>query len=166
MVRFFTEEELEELRRADAELDEEYHLTQEDIVFSRQLDREAKLDRLDNRGRRSAAQKAAYYEANREKIAAQQAAYYEANREKIAAQKAAYYEANREKIAAQQAAYREANREKIAAQKAAYREANREKYNAYMREYLRKRREAKKAASDGANIESGKGNKSISILTL
>ena len=113
MARFFTEEELEELRRADAELDEEYHLTQEDIVFSRQLDREAKLDRLDNRGRRSAAQQAAYYEANREKIAAQQAAY---------------------------------------------REANREKYNAYMREYLRKRREAKKAASDGANIESGKGN--------
>ena len=77
----------------------------------KKLDREAKLDRLDNRGRRSAAQQAAYYEANREKIAAQQAAY---------------------------------------------REANREKYNAYMREYLRKRREAKKAASDGANIESGK----------
>ena len=151
MARFFTEEELEELRRADAELDEEYHLTQEDIDFSRQLDREAKLDRLDNRGRRFAAQKAAYYEANREKIAAQ---------------KAAYRKANREKIAAQQAAYREANREKIAAQKAAYREANREKYNAYMREYLRKRREAKKAASDGANIESGKGIKSISILTL
>ena len=75
-------------------------------------------------------------------------------------------EANREKIAAQKAAYREANREKIAAQQAAYREANREKYNSYMREYLRKRREAKKAASDGANIESGKGNKSISILTL
>ena len=137
MARFFTEEELEELRRADAELDEEYHLTQEDIVFSRQLDREAKLDRMDNRGRRFAAQQAAYYEANREKIAAQQAAYREANREKIAAQKAAYYEANREK------------------------------YNAYMREYMRKRKAAKKkAASDGANIESGKGKKSISILTL
>ena len=122
MARFFTEEELEELRRADAELDEEYHLTQEDIVFSRQLDREAKLDRMDNRGRRFAAQKAAY---------------------------------------------REANREKIAAQQAAYREANREKYNAYMREYMRKRKaEKKKAASDGANIESGKGNKSTYILTF
>ena len=42
----------------------------------------------------------------------------------------------------------------------------RDGYNAYMREYLRKRREAKKAASDGANIESGKGNLSTSILTL
>lgn len=82
MARFFTEEELEELRRADAELDEEYRLTPEDIAFSRRMDREAKLQRLDNRGRRSAAQQAAYYEANREKITDYQAAYREANREK------------------------------------------------------------------------------------
>lgn len=34
---------------------------------------------------------------------------------KVAAQKKAYYEANREKVAAQQKAYREANREKVAA---------------------------------------------------
>ena len=120
MAKLFTEEELEELRRADAELDEEFSLTPEDLQFSRQLDRDAKLDKLDNQGRRKAAQKAAY---------------------------------------------REANKDKIAAQQAAYREANREKYNAYMREYHRKRREAKKkAASDGANIESGTGNISTNIL--
>jgi hypothetical protein len=113
MARLFTEEELEELRRADAELDEEYTLSMEDIAFSRQLDREAKLEKLDNKSR---------------------------------------------KIAAQKAAYREANKEKIAAQKAAYYEANREKWNAYQREYHRRKREAmKKAASDGANIESGSG---------
>ena len=128
MAKLFTPEELEELRRADAELDEEYTLSNEDIALSRSLDREAKLERLDNKGR---------------KIAAQKAAYREANREKIAAQKAAYYEANREKIADYQAAYREANRAA---------------YNVYMREYQRKRRAKKKAASDGANIESGKGN--------
>ena len=156
MAKLFTPEELEELRRADAELDEEYTLSNEDIALSRSLDREAKLERLDNKGKKIAAQQAAYREANREKIAAQKAAYYEANREKIAAQQAAYYEANREKIAAQKAAYREANREKIAAQQAAYREANRDAYNAYMREYQANRRAKKKAASDGANIESGK----------
>ena len=111
MARLFTEQELEELRRADAELDEEYSLTMEDIELSRKLDKNAKFDRMDN------------------------------HEKKIAAQKAAYYEANREKIAAQQAAYREANREK---------------YNAYMREYFRKRRAAKKAASDAANIEDGR----------
>lgn len=105
MAKLFTEEELEELRRADAELDEEFSLTPEDLQFSRQLDRDAKLDRLDNHGRKKAAQKAAYYEANREK------------------------------------------------------------YIAYMREYRRNRREAKKkAASDGANIESGTGNISTNIL--
>ena len=53
-----------------------------------------------------AAQKRAYYEANREKLAAQQRAYREANREKLAARQRAYYEANREKLAAQQRAKR------------------------------------------------------------
>ena len=142
MARLFTEQELEELRRADEELDESFVLSMEDMALSRMLDREAKIDRLDNKGK---------------KIAAQQAAYYEANKDKIAAQKAAYREANKDKIADYQAAYYEANKDKIAAYQAAYREANREKLNAYMREYQRKRREAKKAASDGANIESCKG---------
>lgn len=59
MAKLFTEEELEELRRADAEIDEDFSLTQEDLDFSRRMDKEAKLDRLDNRGRRAAAQKAA-----------------------------------------------------------------------------------------------------------
>ena len=82
MAKLFTEAELEELRRADAEIEDGFALTQEDLNFSRNLDREAKLDKLDNRGRKIAAQQAAYREANREKIAAQQAAYREANREK------------------------------------------------------------------------------------
>lgn len=90
MAGFFTEEELEELRRADAELDAEYRLTPEDMAFSRQMDREAKYDRLDNRGKRSAAQKAAYREANREKIAAQQAAWKKKNRDEWNAYQRAY----------------------------------------------------------------------------
>ena len=93
MKKLFTEQELEELRRADEELDENFTLSVEDMALSRSLDRAAKIDRLDNKGKKIAAQKAAYYEANREK------------------------------------------------------------HNAYMREYQRKRRAAKKAASDGANIE-------------
>ena len=136
MAKLFTEEELEELRRADAELDEEFSLTQEDIEFSRRMDREAKLDRLDNRGRRKAARSAAYREANKEKIAAQKAAYYEANKEKIADYQAAYYEANKQKLLD------------------------------YQRRYRQKKREAKKKAASGAGTsESGKGNKSIPILT-
>ena len=152
MAKLFTKEELEELRRIDAELDEEFSLSQEDMDLSRRLDRDAKLDRLDNRGRRKAARSAAYYEANKEKIAARSAAYREANKEKIADYQAAYREANKEKIADYQAAYYEANKQKIRDQQRRYRQ--------------RKREEKRKAASDGANIESGKGNISTSILTL
>lgn len=82
MSKLFTPEELEELRRADAEIDADFTLSQEDLEFSRRLDRTSVLDRMDNKQRRIAAQQAAYYEANREKIAAQKAAYREANREK------------------------------------------------------------------------------------
>jgi len=42
-------------------------LTPEDLERSRRMDKEARLENLDNQGRHSAAQKAAYREANREK---------------------------------------------------------------------------------------------------
>ena len=78
----FTPEELEELRRADAEIDENFRLTNEEIQASRKRYRESVVDRKDHRGKKIAAQKAAYYEANKEKIAAQQAAWKKENREK------------------------------------------------------------------------------------
>ena len=114
MLRF-TEAELAEMAAADAEIDRA-PLTKEEYRLSTTLDREARLQRLDNRQR------------------------------SIAAYQKAYREANREEIAAYQKAYREANREEIAARQKAYREANREKYNAYMREYMQRRRLEKKYA--------------------
>ena len=96
MAKLFTKEELEELRKADAELDEEYSLTQEDIEFSRRMDREAKLDRLDNKGRKIADYQAAYREANKEKIADYQAAYYEANKQKLLDYQRRYRQKKRE----------------------------------------------------------------------
>ena len=109
-MALFTPEELEELRRADAELDEEFVQTQEERVASRNRDRMARMEGM---------------EPDRRKIAENQRAYREANREKIAENQRAYYEANREKIAENQRAYREANREK---------------WNAYMREYRRRKK--------------------------
>jgi hypothetical protein len=67
MGKLFTEEELEELRRSDAELDEEFCQTQQEIEASRARDRQAKLDRMDNRARKIAENQRAYREANREK---------------------------------------------------------------------------------------------------
>ena len=78
----FTPEELEELRRADAEIDENFRLTNEEIQESRKRDRESVLDRKDHRGKKIAAQQAAYREANKEKIADYQAAWKKENREK------------------------------------------------------------------------------------
>lgn len=80
-MALFTPEELEELRRADEELEADFRQTQEEIQESRQRDRQARLDGLDHKDRRAADQKRAYREANREKIADQQRAYRKANRE-------------------------------------------------------------------------------------
>lgn len=76
----FTPEELEELRRFDEELDEEFVQTQEEIVASRKRDRKAKLQAMDPEKRKIAERAAAYYEANKDKIAEYQAAYLEKNR--------------------------------------------------------------------------------------
>ena len=65
-MALFTPEELEELRRADEELEEDFRLTPEDLIFSRELDKQAAYDRKDNRGRRAADQQRAYREANRD----------------------------------------------------------------------------------------------------
>ena len=66
-MALFTPEELEELRRADAELDEEFIQTQEEIMESRKRDKQVLFDRLDNKGKKIAENQRAYREANREK---------------------------------------------------------------------------------------------------
>ena len=83
-MALFTPEELEELRRADAKLDENFSQTQEERVASRKRDREILLDNMDRKQRKIAESQRAYREANRDKIAESQRAYYEANRDKIA----------------------------------------------------------------------------------
>ena len=111
----FTAAELEEMRRADEEIERDFHWTQEELEASRRRDRAAVFAALPPEKHRNAAYRKAYYEANRDKIAAAQKAYYEANRDKVAAAQKAYYEANRDKVAAAKKAYREANRDKLAA---------------------------------------------------
>ena len=79
----FTPEELEAMRLADEEIERDFRWTNEELEASRKRDRESIFDRKDVAAQKVAAQKKAYYEANREKVAAQQKAYREANREKI-----------------------------------------------------------------------------------
>ena len=78
----FTPEELAAMAAADAEIEANFHLTNEDLARSRALDRYTAFSRLPPEKRKQAAQQKAYREANRDKVAAQQKAYREANRDK------------------------------------------------------------------------------------
>ena len=93
----FTPEELAEMAAADAEIEAEFRLTQEDLDRSRELDREAKFRALPMEKQKVAAQQKAYYEANREKVAEYQKAYYEANREQLRERARNYMRAYRTK---------------------------------------------------------------------
>ena len=121
----FTAEELEEMRRADEEIDADFRLNPDDLRRSRLMDREAMQEMLAPEKRKLAEYQRAYREANRDKVAERQRAYYEANRDKLAEYQRAYYEANRDKVAERQRAYREANRDKVAEYQRAYREKRR-----------------------------------------
>lgn len=98
----FTAAELEEMRRADEEIERDFRWTQEELEASRRRDRAAVFAALPPEKQRNAASRKAYREANRDKLAAAQKAYREVNRDKLAAAKKAYYEANRDKVAAAQ----------------------------------------------------------------
>lgn len=78
----FTAEELEEMRRADEEIEQEFHLTNDDLIWEREMEREIALERMSPEKRRIAEKQRAYYEANRDSIAEKQRAYREANRDK------------------------------------------------------------------------------------
>ena len=96
-MALFTPEELEELRRADAELDESFIQTPEEIKLSRERDRKSRLSSMDPDKRKLAESQRAYYEANKDKIAEYQRAYREANREKYNAYMRNYFAARRAK---------------------------------------------------------------------
>ena len=64
----FTAAELEDMRRADEEIEREFRLTPEDLAESRELDRQAKMEEMLPEKRKVLESQRAYYEANREKV--------------------------------------------------------------------------------------------------
>lgn len=78
----FTPEELAEMVAADAEIEKEFRLTQEDLDRSRKLDLEAKFQALPEEKQKVAAQQKAYREANREKVRERARNYMRAYRTK------------------------------------------------------------------------------------
>ena len=93
----FTPEELAEMARADAEIEREFILTDEEAAESRALDRAALMARKDNQAKAVAEYQRRYYEANKEAVAEYQRRYYEVNKEAVAEYQRRYYEANKAK---------------------------------------------------------------------
>ena len=126
------------------------HITKEEIAASKELDREAKLQGKDNRGRHRAEYLKAYRAAHREEINAYQREWREAHREEINAYWREYYAAHREEYNAYKNAYqrewREAHREEHNAYHREYYAAHREDINARRREWYRKKK--KEAAAN------------------
>ena len=112
----FTAEELEELARADAEIDdEEIFLTPEERALSRALDRQAAAARLEKRRARDAAARARETPEQRAARLAKEKAWREAHREQLRDQNAAYNAAHRQERRDYQKAYDAAHREEIRA---------------------------------------------------
>ena len=122
----FTPEEIEEMRRADEEIERDFRWTNDELAASRSRDAEVAFLRKDTRGRSIAEKQRAYREANKDSIAEYQRAYREANKDSIAEYQRAYREANKDSIAEKQRAYYEANKDSIAEKQRAYHEANKD----------------------------------------
>lgn len=68
----FTAEELEELRRADEEIERDFRWTSEELAASRKRDANISLLMKSERDRSIAEKQRAYYEANKDSIAEKQ----------------------------------------------------------------------------------------------
>jgi hypothetical protein len=95
----FTPEELAEMARADAEIERDFIMTDEEAAESRELDRDALMARKDKKAKAVAERNRRYREANKEAVAEYQRRYYEANKEAVAERNRRYYEANKAKWA-------------------------------------------------------------------
>ena len=80
----WTPAELEEMARADAEIEASFRVTDADLAIGRLFDREAILDRMDSKQKRIAESQRRYYEAHKEERTEYQRRYREAHKEEIA----------------------------------------------------------------------------------
>lgn len=101
----WTPEELEEMRRADAQIEEDFRREKREVMQ-------------------------AYYARNRERRLAQNKAWREKNREKVKKSNQAWREKNRERTLARDRAYYARNREKILEQKKEQRRRKKDEKNA------------------------------------
>lgn len=139
----FTPEELEELRRVDAEIDaapfdyadwKAVELAEALLFPERERVKQREYSRR-------------FYARNAEKVKQYSREYYQAHREEIRARKRAWYQAGRERILAQQKEYRRRKSGITEEEREAHLATAKERKRAGDREYQRKRREAAKQSA-------------------
>ena len=118
----FSPEELEELRRADAEIEAEFEgLTEEELTAADRRDLQALRDRGGSADDRRRARDRARYILKREELREQNRAYRETHREQCLAAQVRYREAHREELRQKELAYYYAHRDEINARRRAKR---------------------------------------------
>lgn len=118
----FSPEELEELRRADAEIEADFtDLTDEELTAADRRDLQALRDQGGSSDDRRRARYRARYILKREEIRAQNQAYREAHHEQCLATQARYRAAHREELREKELAYYYAHRDEINARRRAKR---------------------------------------------
>lgn len=128
-MALFTPEELEELRQADAEIDENFEMTHEEYLTSRKRDL-THISETEKQKRKE------YYAKNREKLLRKTREYHYRIMPNGKTWRQNYRDAHRDEINARQRARYRANPN----YSKEYQEKNREKLRAYNREYQRNRR--------------------------
>lgn len=133
----WTQEEIESMRLADAEIEEDFCMTLEEITGSRERDEYALDGQLDFRNLRrlqyNRAYNKRYYAEHKAALQEKKRAYYAANRARDNERSAAWREKNAEYEQTWQKAYYEENRPFILAKKQASAEVDRA-YRRIMRE--------------------------------
>lgn len=133
----WTQEEIEAMRLADAEIEAEFRMTLDEIEESRERDTEALDGQLDfrdlHRQLYNRSYNKRYYEKNREKLNCRCRAYHAANRERENRRSEAWREANRDYSKTYQRAYYQEHQEDILLKKRLAAEVDRA-YRAIMSE--------------------------------
>lgn len=119
----FTPEELAEMAAADAEIDADFQITEEEAVTSEELD----VCLATSKEEQERAKRRAYRAAHREEQRAYMRAYKEAHREELRAYNRAYYAEHREERIEHTKCWQRKNKERVAATARAYYRKNREK---------------------------------------
>lgn len=139
----FTSEELEELRRFDEEVEEDFVMTPEEREVGNQLERQSKIDRSYGPEKTTRT----YLEKNRDRIRARNKAYYEAHKEHLRAIARENARKNRKRNADRQRRYIAENKKRIEKRRRDYYERNRKKHSeagGRMRKYRKVRKMTQK----------------------